>query len=102
MSERRHCRRRRKEFVEPAGMPVPPATPTTGEPAQALNKSAPVPPPATHTIGELALALRKSRQTVARAIENKQINVLPLVGEHQRISHQEYLRLTGLDQQSSD
>ena len=81
MSERRHCRRRRKEFVEPAGMPVPPAT---------------------HTIGELALALRKSRQTVARAIENKQINVLPLVGEHQRISHQEYLRLTGLDQQSSD
>jgi hypothetical protein len=51
-------------------------------------------PPPTHTIGELAEALKKSRQTIARAIESKQINVLPLVGEHQRVSHREFLRLT--------
>jgi hypothetical protein len=51
-------------------------------------------PPPTHTIGELAKALKKSRQTIGRAIKDKQIDTLPLVGEHQRISHREYLRLT--------
>ena len=72
---RRERRRKKKRFVEPDNGNHPPAT---------------------HTIGELSEALRKSRQTVARAIASGQIQVLPLTGEHQRVSHREFLRLTGL------